>query len=338
MHVTLRQLAVFEAVASKLSFTAAAEEMHLSQPAVSMQIRQLEDAVGLPLFEKLGKQISLTEAGREMRHCSRAVRAQLRETEQVVEALKGIQRGRLSVAVASTANYFATRLLAAFRRRYEGISFSLDVTNRESLLRQLQLNETDVVIMGRPPTDLDLEAEAFMENPLVIIAPPEHPLAREQLGLGPEGAIPLGRLRHETFVVREKGSGTRIAMERFFRERGITLDSGMEMSSNEAIKQAVEAGLGLGIVSTHTLALELETGHLMVLRVESFPILRHWYIVHRRSKRLPPVAKAFKAFVLKEAGSLLRLPGLPVTRTSSANNSDQAARAKFRKQGAARHD
>ncbi len=302
MHLTLRQLKVFESVARHLNFTRAAEELHLTQPAVSMQIKQLEEAAGLPLFEQLGKRVYLTQAGREMYHYARSVGQQLAEAEEVVEQLKGMKRGHLAVSVASTANYFATRLLAAFAKRNPSITLSLDVTNRETLLRQLEANERDLVIMGRPPEELNLVAEAFMENPLVVIAAPDHPLAGTP-------RIPLSRLQGEAFVVREQGSGTRIAMERFFAEQGVTLQTGMEMTSNEAIKQAVEAGLGLGIVSIHTLELELDTGRLVVLDAQSFPILRHWYVVHRGGKRLSPVAQAFKGFVLGEAQSLLRLPG-----------------------------
>jgi DNA-binding transcriptional LysR family regulator len=297
MNVTFRQLKVFESVARLLSFTQAAQELHLSQPAVSMQIKQLEDSAGLPLFEQLGKKVYLTEAGREMYHYCRTIAAELEEAEDVLEQLKGIQRGHLDIAVASTANYFATRLLAAFAKQHEGVTFSLDVTNRESLLRQLENNDKDLVIMGRPPANMPLELEAFMENPLVVIAPPDHPLAGKK--------VSLKQLQQESFVVREAGSGTRIAMERFFNEHGVSLQTGMEMTSNEAIKQSVEAGLGLGIVSIHTLALELEVGRLVVLQVEDFPILRHWYVVHRKGKRLSPIAEAFRQFVLSEAENIL---------------------------------
>lgn len=293
MNVTFRQLAVFEAVANCLSYTQAAQKLHLSQPAVSMQIKLLEGNIALPLFEKLGRKIYLTEAGREMHHYCRSIAGQMEELEEVLEHIKGIRRGRLAISVASTANYFATRLLAAFSRKYEGTTFSLDVTNRETLLRQLELNEKDLVIMGKPPEDRDLEATVFMDNPLVVIAAPDHPLAMAR-------DIVLKSLQKETFVVREPGSGTRIAMQRFFTEHDVHLSTGMEMTSNEAIKQAVEAGLGLGIVSIHTLALELETRWLVVLDVREFPILRHWYVVQRRGKRLSPVAQAFKDFVIND--------------------------------------
>lgn len=302
MHITLRQLKVFEAVARLGSFTRAAEELHLTQPAVSMQIRQLEESVGLPLFEQLGKKIYLTLAGQEMHHYCRAIAQQLDEVDRVMAEMKGLQRGRLMIAVASTANYFAPRLLATFSQRYPQATISLDVTNREGLLNHLDANDIDLVIMGRPPEGLDLVAEPFTENPLVVIAAPSHPLVKT-------AHIPLERLQQETFVVRERGSGTRTAMERFFTEKGVHLTTGMEMSSNEAIKQAVQAGLGLGIVSIHTLELELETKRLAILDVESFPILRHWYVVHRQGKRLSPVAQQFKEFVLKEARGLLKVPG-----------------------------
>lgn len=298
INTSLRQLRIFEAVARHLSYTRAARELYLTQPAVSMQIKQLEDTVGLALFEQLGKRIYLTEAGKELHHYSRSIAQQLAEAETVLQELKGVKRGRINISVASTANYFAPQLLAIFSKRFETVTVSLDVTNRETLVRQLATNEKDMVIMGLPPAGQDCVAECFMENPLVIIAPPDHPLTRKR-------AIPLARLQQETFLVREMGSGTRIAMERFFDEQNIRLTTGMEMNSNEAIKQAVQAGLGLGIVSIHTLALELEVKRLNILDVESFPIMRHWYIVHRKDKRLSPAAQAFKDFILTEANKLL---------------------------------
>ncbi len=294
MHVTLRQMKVFEAVARHLSYTRASEELFLTQPAVSMQIKQLEENVGLPLFEQLGKQLHLTEAGREILACSRAISRQLKEAEEIIEDLKGIRRGKLRIAVASTAGYFATRLLAAFAREYEGVTIHLDITNRENLLRQLAENEADLAVMGQPPEALDLDAEAFMDNPLVVIAAPDHPLAGKK-------RIALKRLESEVFVVRERGSGTRSAMERFFAHKEVKLHTGMEMTSNEAIKQAVQAGLGLGLVSVHTLELELQAGRLVVLSVAGFPIERRWFLVHRKGKRLSPVSRVFRDFVLERA-------------------------------------
>lgn len=297
LHITLRQLHVFEAVARHLSYSRAAENLHLTQPAVSMQIKQLESVIGLPLLEQLGKKIHLTNAGDELYRYARGILQQLDEAEAVFEEMKGMRHGKLSISVASTASYFMPQLLGQFHKEFPGISISLNVTNREVLLKQLDNNEMDVAIMGQPPSGHDLDAVSFMENPLVIIAPPDHPLAGAQ-------GIPLQRLQQETFVVREQGSGTRSAMERFFAKKGIRLTTGTEMSTNEAIKQAVQAGMGLGILSLHTVALELETKRLTVLDVQSLPILRHWYVVHRHGKRLSAVAQEFKGFLLREAAAL----------------------------------
>jgi len=298
LHLTLRQLKVFEAVARLSSYSRAAEQLHLTQPAVSMQIRQLEGVIGLPLFDQLGKKIYLTEAGKELQRYSRNILQQLLEAESVFDDMKGMRQGKLALSVASTASYFMPRVLSQFKKQFPGVTISLNVTNRETLLNQLVNNEMDIAIMGRPPAGLELEAQSFMENPLVIIAPPSHPLAGE-------ANIPLERIQQETFLVREQGSGTRIAMERFFIEQGIQLTTGTEMSTNEAIKQAVQAGMGLGILSLHTVALELETRRLIVLDVQSFPILRHWYVVHRQGKRLSTVAQTFKSFLLEGSEELL---------------------------------
>lgn len=313
MHLTLRQLALFEAVAQHLSFTRAAQEFHLSQPAVSMQVRQLEENVGLPLFDKLGKKIQLTEAGEELYYYSQKISRELQEAGEVMEELKGVQRGHLRISVATTANHFATRTLAAFISAHQGTRFSLDVTNRKKLLEQLANSETDLVIMGEPPMDESLESIPFMENPLVAIASAAHVLA------GKTEPIPVARIARENFVVREAASGTRAAMERFFKSHNLPLHAGIEMTSNEAIKHAVEAGLGLGIVSVHTLELELETRRLVVLNVEDLPIMRHWYIVQRKGKRLSPVGKAFHEFLLSElAAPLLKSPvAHPVARAAA---------------------
>ncbi|HFD78888.1 MAG TPA: LysR family transcriptional regulator [Gammaproteobacteria bacterium] len=303
MNLTLRQLKIFEAVARLLSYTRAAEELHLTQPAVSMQVKQLEAGVGLPLFEQLGKRIYLTEAGREMERYAHRILHTLEEAEQVFDELRGLERGRLHITVASTANYFVPQLLAAFCQRHPGVQVSLDVTNREGLLAALEDNVTDLVIMGKPPREMDLVAETFMDNPLVAIAAPSHPLAGER-------DIPLERLQQETFLIREKGSGTRSATERFFVEHGLSLSSTMEMSSSESIKQGVEAGLGLGLLSLHTLEMELALKRLVILDVRELPILRKWYIMYRAGKRLSAVATAFKQFVSNESASILDLPTL----------------------------
>ncbi len=293
-RLTLRQFRVFEAVARHLSFSKAAAELHLSQPAVSMQVKGIEVILGLPLIEQLGKKIYLTDAGREVLHAGRAITARLDDLQANLAQLRGMDTGRLNVAVTTTVSAVATDLLARFRGAHPRISIHLDVSNRESVLGQLAVNRIDLAIMGQVPGGLDLEATRFMDNPLVVIAPPEHPLARKK-------KVSLHDLASEPFLVREAGSGTRGAMERFFEAKGLELRTSMEMSSNEAIKQAVQAGLGLGILSLQTLELELALGRLVVLKVEGFPIMRHWYVVHRADKRLSPVAQAFKQFVLAGA-------------------------------------
>jgi DNA-binding transcriptional LysR family regulator len=291
---TLRQLQVFESVADELSFTRASEKLHLSQPAVSIQVKQLEEGVGLPLFEHVGKRISLTEAGWIIYRCSQTIRSVLEDAGEQIDELVGIQRGKLEITVATTASYFASRILAGFAHRFPQIAISLDVTNREGLLQQLELNQCDLVIMGEPPKGKRLNSMPIMENPLVIIAAPTHPLAGRQ-------GIPVKELGKQAFVFREPGSGTRAAITRFFEEKGVSIQVTMEMTSNEAIKQTVQAGLGLGIVSRHTVELELETGSLVELDVRHFPLKRYWYLVRRSDKQLSPVAQRFASYVLDPA-------------------------------------
>jgi DNA-binding transcriptional LysR family regulator len=288
---TLRQLQVFESVADELSFTRASEKLHLSQPAVSIQVKHLEESVGLPLFEHAGKKISLTEAGWILYRCSQTIRGVLEDAGEQIDELMGIQRGKLDITVATTASYFASRILAGFARRFPQIAISLDVTNREALLRQLELNQCDLVIMGEPPRGKRLKSMPIMENPLVIIASPDHPFASRK-------KIPVKDLGEQTFVFRESGSGTRAAIMRFFDKKGIPIQITMEMTSNEAIKQTVQAGLGLGIVSLHTVELELETGSLVELDVAHFPLKRFWYLVRRADKQMSPVAQRFASYVL----------------------------------------
>ena len=295
MNITFRQLQVFEAVARHLSFTHAAEELFLTQPAVSMQVKQLENVVGIPLYEQLGKSIHLTEAGKLMLRYSTEIRNQVNEAEKELDDLKGTEGGLLQIAVASTVNNFAARLLSEFCQQYPRIRVSFDVTNRATLLKKLEANESDLALMGSPPDEMELIGEPFMDNPLVIIAPPNHPLVGEK-------DIPLRKLKNDPLLMREVGSGTRVAMERFFMEKkNFKLISSIEMNSNEAIKRSVEAGLGLGIVSLHTIEPEKELDRLKVLDVRSFPIVRQWYIVYRKGKRLSIAAESFKNFILAKA-------------------------------------
>jgi len=294
LHFTLRQLQVFEKVASLLNYSRAAEELYLSQPAVSMQIKQLEGHIGLPLFEQMGKKIYLTAAGIELFHYARNIAQQLEEIEVVFDEMKGMARGKLTLSVVNTANYFTPKLLARFSQRYPTINMILQVANRDAVLSQLADNSTDLAIMGQPPEGLDITAQLFMDNPLVVIANPAHPFSALK-------RIKFSQLAGETFLSREKGSGTRSAMERVFAKHGVQPRISMEMETNEAIKQAVQAGMGLGILSLHSIELELETHRLVVLDVEHFPLLRHWFVAHRSNKRLTSAALAFKEFLLNEA-------------------------------------
>ncbi|MHB1074907.1 LysR family transcriptional regulator [Thiobacillus sp.] len=297
-RLTLRQFRVFEAVARHLSFSRAAGELHLSQPAVSMQVKGIEAILGVPLTEQLGKKIFLTDAGLEVLHASQAITARLDDLQHNLAQLRSVDTGRLNMAATSTVNAVATDILARFRGRHPGVAIHLDVSNRAAVLDQLVGNRIDLAIMGQVPDGLGLEATRFMDNPLVVIAAPDHPLVGKK-------KISVRDLASQSFLVREAGSGTRGAMERFFAARGLEIRSSMEMSSNEAIKQAVQAGLGLGILSLQTLEMELALKRLAVLAVEGFPIMRHWYVVHRTDKRLSPVAQAFKNFVLEPANSPL---------------------------------
>ncbi|HTN94852.1 MAG TPA: LysR family transcriptional regulator, partial [Gallionella sp.] len=243
---TLRQLELFEAIARLGSFTRAAEELFLTQPTVSMQIKKLSDTVGMPLFEQVGKKIYLTDVGHELHRTCIGISEQLSNFEMIVADLKGLKTGKLRLSVVTTAKYFIPRLLGTFCQQYPGVDASLKVTNRERILERLANNLDDLYILGQPPEDIDVVAEPFLENILVVIAPANHPLARKK-------KIPLERLAEEPFLLREAGSGTRIAIERKFGESGLKLKMRMELGSNEAIKQAVIGGLGVSVLSRHTL-------------------------------------------------------------------------------------
>ena len=297
-NATLRQLKVFEAVARHLSFSRAAEELHLTQPAVSTQVKKLEDHAGIALFEQLGKKIHLTPAGAEMLHSSRVIIQQFKEVEEAMTQFKGVSGGKLNVAVISAGDYFFPRLLVEFAGRHEGVTLNFGVCNREELLEQLTDNLTDLAIMVRPPLDMDTVNEPFAPHPYVIVAAPDHPLAAKK-------RIPVSRLAREPFVVREKGSDTWNSMEEGFGGHLAGLNIAMEIKSTETIKQAVMAGMGLSFLSAHTISRELQAGSLAVLNVQGFPLMLHWYVVHRRNKRLPPVAQAFRSYLLNDGAALI---------------------------------
>src|SRR5512135_1229696 len=294
LPISLRQLQVFESVARHMNHSRAAAELYLSQPAVSMQIKQAENVIGLPLFEQVGKKLFLTDAGRELQHYSRSILQLVNEMESVFGEMKGLERGHLNISVVSTANYFMPQLLAKFIQAHPNIQVSLSVANRDTVIKQLAENIADLAIMGQPPEGTDMLAEPFMLNPLVVIAAPNHPLVHIK-------KIHPRQLSKETFLLREQGSGTRGVVERFFASHHMALPAHMEMDTNEAIKQSVQAGMGIGIISRHGIELELETNRLVVLDVERFPIVRHWYIVHRKDKRASTAALEFESFLLKES-------------------------------------
>lgn len=285
-HSSLRQLEVFESIARLGSFTRAAEELCLAQPTVSIQIKKLTDEVGLPLFEQIGKKIYLTDAGRELYKTCLDVFGNFTHFETTIADMKGLKTGKLKLAVVTTAKYFAPRLLGMFCQQYPGVDVSLEVTNRERLLERLINNQDDLYILGQPPKEIDMVAQAFLHNPLVVLAPIDHPLVNKK-------NITLKRIAEEPFLSRERGSGTRVATERIFYEQGLKLKIRMELGSNEAIKQAVIAGLGISVLSRYTLALDAPMGQLAVLDVQDFPIDRQWYYAYPSGKHISIVAEAF---------------------------------------------
>jgi LysR family transcriptional regulator, low CO2-responsive transcriptional regulator len=306
-NVTLRHMRVFASVARHLSFTRAARELHLTQPAVSQQIRLLEDEVGMPLFEKLGRKMQLAPAGVELLRYANQALELMREATEALAAMRGLKRGFLKLSAVSTAKYFAPSLLSAFTPAYPEVSIKFDVGNREEIIKQMAANETDLVIMGRPPRELDTVAAPFARHPLVIIAAPDHPLAGRK-------RIQLKQLATEQFLIREEGSGTRASMEHVFRERHVPFRVSMEVSSNETIKQAVMAGMGISFISAHTVGLELAAGKLVCLDIVGLPIMRDWYVMYLRDKHLSPIAEAFRKFLLERGGQIIHkavgdLPG-----------------------------
>jgi DNA-binding transcriptional LysR family regulator len=310
-HATLRQLKVFESVARLNSFSRAAEELHLTQPAVSTQVKKLEEHAGNPLFEQFGKKIYLTPAGTELLEISRSIIAQFEAAEHAMTQFRGISGGRLNVSVISAGDYFFPHLLVEFLRRHRDVSLNFTVHNREELLEHIAQNQTDLAVMVRPPTHLDTVNQAFAPHPYVIAAAPGHALAQQR-------RIPRERVVREAFIVREKGSDNWNSLEDTFGSQIAQLNVAMEIRSTETIKQAVIAGMGVSFLSAHTISKELASGSLVVLDVEGFPVLLNWYVVHRRSKRLPPVAQAFKDFLLGEAAGLMdRIVPFPATSSES---------------------
>lgn len=296
--MTLRQLTLFRAVAQHLSFTRAAAELCLTQPAVSIQIKQLEGHVGMSLFEQIGKRIFLTDAGRALYQACGDIFARLEALETSLNELQGSIKGQLKLSAVTTAGYFTPSLFKAFSQHYPEVHFSLHVTNRNHVLERMANNEDDLVLMGQVPEHLHVTAHQFLENPLVVLAPPQHPLVGQT-------NIPLARLAKETILVREVGSGTRMAMNRSFASHDLELPTEIELGSSEAIKQGVITGLGVSVLSQHAVMLELETGTLKLLDIEDFPVKRHWYVAHLTEKKLSLVARTFLEFLLNNASEVI---------------------------------
>ena len=290
--VTLAQLRAFLAVARLGSYTRAAERLYLTQPGVLMQVRSLERAVEEPLFERSGRGLRLTPAGQDLLPYAQQICELADEIQALVGDLKGLRRGHVSVCAVSTAGaYVLPPILGAFRREYPGITVHLEVINRSTLHRRLVEGECGLAVMGRPPEDIPCVAEPFLPDEIVLIASPDHRL----VGVS---RVPVSRLREEVFVMREKGSGTRLAFEEFCRAHQIQPIVGFELDDTSAVKEAVAAGLGIAPVSCHALQMELKLGRLAVLDVEGLPIRRQWYVVHRANRRLGRAASAFREFLL----------------------------------------
>ena len=299
-HTTFRQLEIFEAIARLGSFTRASEELYLTQPTVSMQMKKLTDAVGAPLVEQVGKKVLLTEDGRELAQASRDIFAILDRYTMSVAQRRGLEKGRLKLMAITTASYFAPRLLGEFSRLHPGIEVSLRVTNKEQVLASMADHLDDLYLLGTPPDEVDVVATPIMDNPIVVLAAPDHPLAQEK-------CLSLERLAQEPWIMREAGSGTRKAIERLFHERGLNIRPRLELGSNEAIKQAILAGLGISALSCHALALH-PPGQFAVLDAACFPIRRNWYAVYPAGRQISVVAQAFLDFLLAQRRSAACAP------------------------------
>ncbi|SAL77184.1 LysR family transcriptional regulator [Caballeronia peredens] len=296
--LTLRQLQIFVIASRCPSFARAAEELHLTQPAVSMQIRQLEEAIGLPLFERVARRLALTEAGERLSHHASRILGEIKDAEDAMMSLTQADSGSIAVSIVSSATYFAPKLLALYSQQYPKVDVHFSVGNRETLLRLLQDNATDLAIMGRPPPELGTTAEPLAYHPHVIVAPLSHPLRHAQ-------RFDLQELAGDTFLLREPGSGTRAVAEHVFRQNLFVPARSVTLGSNETIKQAVMAGMGVSLISLHTLGLELRTGEIAVLDVNGTPVERTWQLVHSRSKQLSPTCLAFRRFLLENAEPFL---------------------------------
>lgn len=292
-HATLHQLKIFYALSQHMSITRTAESLHLTPPAVSIQVKQLAESAGEPLIDQVGKQIFLTDAGKAVAEASKDIFERIDALQDELAGIQSLEQGSLSVSIITTAKYFVPRLLGTFASQYPDIEVALFVGNRQSVLDRLSENKDDFYVLGRPPDNLKVVAIPFAPNPLVAIAPPEHPLANSK-------NISAERISKEPFIVRESGSGVRMSTLQYFRERNLSINIRMELGSNEAVKQIVMGNLGISFLAESTLAKELELGELIKLDVEGLPIERHWFMVHQSKKLLSPLASAFKEYLMRK--------------------------------------
>lgn len=302
IHATLHQLKVFESAARLGSFTKAAEELFITQPTVSSQIRQLTNTVGLPLFEQIGKRLYLTEAGNELFLTCQGIFEKLDNFEMKVADLKGAKQGRLRLSVVTTAKYFIPKMLGSFLNLHEGIDISLQVNNHDVIQTRMLANKDDLYVLSHLPSELDLIAQPFLENPLVVLAHKDHPLAGRK-------NIPIEELNNQPFIMRESGSGTRQALQTLFAQHGVNVKVKLELGSNEAIKQAVAAGLGISVLSKHTLISQCTDNEVVILDIQNFPIHCRWYIAHLAGKELSVIAESFLQYLLTQ-NPPLRTPNL----------------------------
>ena len=297
MNITFKQLRIFLAVFDAGSVSAAAKSTHVTQPTVSMQLKEISNAVGLPLYEVISKKIYFTDAGKELASTAREMLNAWSNFEQSIDAAKGLTRGKLKIAVVSTAKYFMPRLIGQFCKKYPDIDISLEILNRDGVLMRMRENLDDLYIMSQPPTDMDLIDDIFLHNPLVPIAAYSHPLTKKT-------SVPLSSFLDQRFILREKGSGTRMTIDKYFKTQKFRPDIRMELGSNEAIKEAVAGGLGIGMVSKHALHGHQKEHGVAIINVKGFPIMSHWHIVHPAKKHLPPVAVAFKTHLLNSVRNI----------------------------------
>ncbi len=297
-QATLHQLQILEAIAKHGSFTRAAEDLELTQPTISQQIKRLTSTIGMPLFEQLGKQLYLTAAGKEVLAASTIISEKFAELEIALDELKGLKQGRINLVASTTAKYFVPRLLGTFHRKHPDIELALQITNQEGVLSRLSKNQDDLYFTGKPPSDLDINLRPILENPFVVVAPSDHPLVHHT-------NIPIEKIAMESFICREMGSGTRSVAEQFFAENRVSVKEIVELSSNEAIKQAIAGGLGISVLSQHCLALENQKGLISILNVEGFPLQRHWYAIYPAGKQLSVAAQTFLNFTIAEGKEII---------------------------------